>query len=208
MNIFPRIRIGIDDMQTIPLNNIHNIRMKTPIIILIFAFLVQGCSDIKPEISENNKIERLQAQNDSLKSVIDKKKSDMEEGIIPFLTFQENNAEEAMNYYVQIFDNSEIIEIQRYGKDSPAKEGTIMKAIFELNGKKFICSDSYIQHDWTFSPAISMFVECNTENELDALFKKLSKNGKVYMELNNYGFSQKFGWVEDKFGVSWQLNLE
>lgn len=128
--------------------------------------------------------------------------------ITTFLTFQENNAEQAMDFYVELFDNSKIIDIQRYGKDEPGKEGLIMKATFELNGKQFICSDSYIKHDWTFTPAVSNWIECETDNELGNLFEKLSKNGKVFMPLDHYSFSQKFGWVEDKFGVSWQLNLQ
>lgn len=132
----------------------------------------------------------------------------MKQQITTFLTFQENNAEEAMNFYVELFDNSEILEIQRHGKDGPAKEGTIMMAKFQLNGKEFICSDSYVKHEWTFTPAVSMFVECKTENELEKLFKKLSEDGKVFMGLDNYGFSRKFGWVGDKFGISWQLNLQ
>jgi predicted 3-demethylubiquinone-9 3-methyltransferase (glyoxalase superfamily) len=132
----------------------------------------------------------------------------MKQQITTFLTFQENNAEEAMNFYMKLFDNSEILEIQRHGKDGPAKEGTIMMAKFSLNGKEFICSDSYVKHEWTFTPGISMFVECKTENELENLFKKLSESGKVFMALDNYGFSQKFGWVGDKFGITWQLNLQ
>jgi len=132
----------------------------------------------------------------------------MKQQITTFLTFQENNAEEAMNFYVELFDNSEILEIQRHGKDGPAKEGTIMIATFKLNEKEFICSDSYVKHEWTFTPAVSMFVECKTENELEKLFKKLSEDGKVFMGLDNYGFSRKFGWVGDKFGISWQLNLQ
>ena len=63
-------------------------------------------------------------------------------------------------------------------------------------------------HDWDFTPAVSNYVECEDESELERLFTKLSENGKVMMPLNNYGFSQKFGFVEDKFGVSWQLNLQ
>jgi len=130
----------------------------------------------------------------------------MEKQITTFLTFQESNAEEAMNFYIGLFDNSKIIEVQRHGKGGPAKEGSIMMAKFELNGKQFICSDSYVKHEWTFSPAISLYVECRTVGELEKLFHELSENGKVYMPLDNYGFSQRFGWVEDKFGVSWQLN--
>lgn len=132
----------------------------------------------------------------------------MKQQITTFLTFQENNAEEAMNFYIELFDNSKIIEAERYGKNGPGKEGTIMKAVFELNGKQFICSDSYIKHGWTFTPAVSLWVECKTIDELENFFEKLSKGGGVTMPLNNYGFSQKFGWVIDKFGISWQLNFQ
>ena len=132
----------------------------------------------------------------------------MEKQITTFLTFQENNAEEAMNFYIGLFDNCKIIDVQRHGKGGPAKEGSVMIARFELNGKQFICSDSYVKHAWTFSPAISLYVECRTDGELEKLFGKLSENGKVYMPLDHYGFSRKFGWVEDRFGVSWQLDLQ
>lgn len=132
----------------------------------------------------------------------------MEKQITTFLTFQENNAEEAMNFYIDLFDNSKVIEVQRYDKDGPGKEGTIIKAIFELNGKQFICSDSFIQHEWNFTPAISNWVECETVKGIEYLFEKLSENGDVKMPLDNYGFSKQFAFVEDRFGVSWQLNLE
>jgi predicted 3-demethylubiquinone-9 3-methyltransferase (glyoxalase superfamily) len=132
----------------------------------------------------------------------------MKQQITTFLTFQENNAEQAMNFYVELFDNSKIIEIQRYGKKGPGKERTIMKAVFELNEKQFICSDSFIKHEWGFTPAISNWVECETDKELENFFERLSGSGKVFMPIDNYGFSRKFGWVEDKFGISWQLNLQ
>ncbi|WP_067151539.1 VOC family protein [Pseudotamlana agarivorans] len=132
----------------------------------------------------------------------------MKQQITTFLTFQKNNAEEAMNFYVDLFDNSKVIEIQRYGKDGPGKEGTVLRALFELNGKQFICSDSFIQHDWDFTPAVSNWVECENNKEIEQLFKKLSENGDVKMTLDNYGFSKQFAFVEDRFGVSWQLNWE
>lgn len=132
----------------------------------------------------------------------------MKHQITSFLTFQENNAEEAMNFYVDLFDSSKVINIHRYGKEGPGKEGSVMKAEFELNGKQFICSDSFIKHKWTFTPAISNWVECKNEKELETLYSKLSENGFVMMPLDNYGFSQKFTWVADKFGISWQLNLQ
>lgn len=132
----------------------------------------------------------------------------MKQQITTFLTFQENNAEEAMNFYVGIFDNSKIIDVQRYCKGGPGKEGSVMKAVFELNEKQFICSDSFIKHQWTFTPAISNWVECSNEQELESLNSKLSENGFVMMPMDNYGFSKKFTWVADKFGISWQLNLQ
>lgn len=131
----------------------------------------------------------------------------MKTQITTFLTFQENNAEQAMNFYTGLFDNSEIIDILRYGKDGPGKEGSIMKATFALNGKEFICSDSFIKHAWTFTPAISNWVECKDDQEMETLFSRLGENGFVMMPMGNYGFSQKFGWVADQFGISWQLNL-
>jgi len=165
------------------------------------------CTDFENK-NKVGEIEKLQIENDSLKNIIANGKYNTKKQITTFLTFQENNAKETMNFYVELFDNSEILQIQRYEKDGPAKEGTIMKATFELNGKRFICSDSYIKHEWTFTPAVSNFVECETETELKNLFEKLSKKGTVMMPLDNYGFSQKFGFVEDRYGISWQLNLQ
>ena len=132
----------------------------------------------------------------------------MKNQITTFLTFQGNNAEEAMNFYMDIFDNSKVIDIQRYGKADPGKEGTVMKAEFELNGKRFMCSDSFIKHQWDFTPAISNWVDCRDIQELERFFSKLSEGGFVMMPLDNYGFSKKFTWVADKFGISWQLNLQ
>ncbi len=131
----------------------------------------------------------------------------MKNQIATFFTFQDNNAENAMNFYVELFDNSKIVDMKRWGEGAPGEEGKIMHATFELNGNLFMCSDSPPVHNWDFSPAVSNYIECDDEAEIDRLFSKLSENGTVTMPLNNYGFSQKFGWVIDQFGVSWQLNL-
>ncbi|MEM6725007.1 MAG: VOC family protein [Bacteroidota bacterium] len=128
--------------------------------------------------------------------------------IAPFLTFQNQDAEEAMNYYMELFDNSEAVEVIRYEAGGPAPEGSIMLGIFTLNGLEVRCSDSPIKHEWDFTPGVSLFVTCQSETELENLFEQLSVGGQVYMPLDNYGFSQRFGFVEDKFGVSWQLNLD
>jgi len=181
--------------------------MKKIVTFLILITMILGCSDSKQPNTKNSENEKLHIENDRLKAIITKNESDTKKQITTFLTFQENNAEEAMNFYIGLFENSEIIATQRHGKDGPAKEGSILLARFILNGKEVLCSDSYIKHEWTFSPAVSMFVECDTVSELETLFAKLSENGQVMMPIDNYGFSQRFGFVEDKFGISWQLNL-
>ncbi|RDW16200.1 VOC family protein [Oceanobacillus chungangensis] len=124
----------------------------------------------------------------------------------PFLMF-EGKAEEAMNLYTSVFDDAKIITIRRYAANEAGEEGTVMQAIFSIKGQEIMCSDSNVKHNFTFTPSISLFVTCDTEEELDHAFEALSQEGQVYMPLNNYGFSKKFGWVGDVFGVTWQLNL-
>lgn len=174
--------------------------------ILVLSILTFICSDFKRS-SNSEELHALRSEPDTMKNLEVEKPSDTASQIATFLTFQENNAEEAMNFYITLFKNSKVTEIQRYGKEGPGKEGTVMVATFELNGSKFACSDSYIKHAWTFTPGVSVWVDCKTNNELENLFAKLSENGKVVMPLDNYGFSSKFAFIEDRFGVSWQLNL-
>jgi predicted 3-demethylubiquinone-9 3-methyltransferase (glyoxalase superfamily) len=128
------------------------------------------------------------------------------EKVTPFLMF-EGNAEEAMSYYTSLVEDSKITSISRYGSEGPGKEGTVIQATFTLKGQEFMCIDSYIQHKFTFTPSYSMFITCSNVDEIDYLFEKLSEGGEVLMPMDDYGFSKKFAWVADKFGVSWQLNL-
>lgn len=133
----------------------------------------------------------------------------MKNQVTTSLTFQDGNAEQAMNFYVSLFPNSKVVDIKRWGKEMPEMEGKIMQGRFELNGSLFMCSDSPAIHEWNFTPAVANYVECDTEDEITNLFSKLSDNGKVMMSIDfDYGFSKKFGFVEDQFGVSWQLNLQ
>jgi predicted 3-demethylubiquinone-9 3-methyltransferase (glyoxalase superfamily) len=120
--------------------------------------------------------------------------------ITPFLMF-EGKAEEAMNFYTSVFDQSEINRIVRN------EDGTVLHATFTLKGQTFMCIDSRVKHTFTFTPSISMFVTCDAEQEIDELFDKLSQDGQVLMPLAPSPVSKKFGWVTDKYGVSWQLNL-
>ncbi len=126
--------------------------------------------------------------------------------VASFLMF-EGNAEEAMNYYVSLIEDSSVTSIVRYGPEGPGKEGSIVQATFTLKGQEFMCIDSHVKHAFTFTPSFSIFVTCDTEDEIDRLYGVLPEGGKVLMPIGDYGFSKKFGWIVDRFGVSWQLNL-
>ena len=119
----------------------------------------------------------------------------------------DGRAEEAMNFYVSLFEQSEIRHVERYGPAEQGPEGTVKVASFTLAGRDFLCIDSPVKHAFTFTPSISKIVDCESEAELDRVFAQLSAGGMVLMPLDNYGFSTKFGWTNDRFGVSWQLNL-
>lgn len=129
--------------------------------------------------------------------------------IIPCLWF-DVHAEEAVNRLVSTFNNSTITTIQRY-PDAPldipmqGMEGKVLTAIFELDGFRFMALDGGPQ--FKFSPAISFFINCESEAEIDHIWQVLSEDGMVLMPFQEYPFSKKFGWVNDKYGVSWQLTL-
>ena len=112
--------------------------------------------------------------------------------ITPFLWF-DGKAEEAMNFYVSIFKNSKVVQLTRYGDAGPGSKGTVMSAIFQLEGQEFYALNGGPQ--FKFSPAISLFVNCETQQEVDELWEKLSAGGK----------RNRCGWLDDKFGVTWQI---
>lgn len=112
--------------------------------------------------------------------------------ITPFLWF-DGKAEEAMNFYVSIFKNSKVVTVTRYGEAGPGPKGTVMSAIFQLDGHEFFALNGGPQ--FTFTPAISFFVNCATQEEVDDLWEKLSEGGE----------KNCCGWLRDKFGVSWQI---
>ena len=181
--------------------------MKKLVPFLLIPFIAISCGEKKEAEKSSEELNQLHVKIEQLQEQVETANVGQNGQITTFLTFQENNAEAAMNFYVSLFDNSKILDIQRYGKDGPAKEGSILMAKFELNGSPFICSDSYIQHDWGFTPAVSNFVECKGMLELEKIYDELSRGGVEIMPLDNYGYGQKFGFIEDKFGVSWQLIL-
>ena len=112
--------------------------------------------------------------------------------IVPFLWF-DGNADEAMNFYVSIFKNSKVVSVTRYGDAGPGKKGTVMAATFQLEGQDFYALNGGPQYK--FTPAISLFVNCETQQEVDALWKKLSAGGR----------EDQCGWLQDKYGLSWQI---
>lgn len=130
----------------------------------------------------------------------------MPQKITTFLMF-EGVAEEAMTFYVSLFDDAEVLAITRYGANEAGTEGSVMHATFKLADQEYMAIDSSVHHAFTFTPSMSLYVQCETEAEIERLFAALSEKGETLMPLDSYGFSTRFGWVSDRFGVSWQLNL-
>lgn len=119
--------------------------------------------------------------------------------ITPFLMFvgeQHGKAEEAMRFYTSLFPNSAIEALQRFGPNSGDMEGMVMHGRLTLHGQPFMALDGGLQHDFTFTEAISLYVDCQTQAEVDELWEKLTADG---------GEEQPCGWVKDRFGVSWQI---
>jgi predicted 3-demethylubiquinone-9 3-methyltransferase (glyoxalase superfamily) len=113
--------------------------------------------------------------------------------ITTYLWF-DNNAEEAMNFYISIFKNSRIVEVTRYGEAGPGPKGTVMCVTFELEGQQFIALNG--GPHFKFTEAISLFVNCETQEEVDDLWATLTAGG---------GAPSQCGWLKDKFGLSWQI---
>jgi len=112
--------------------------------------------------------------------------------IVPFLWF-EDKAEEAMNFYVSVFKNSRVVRVSRYGDAGPGAKGTVMSATFQIEGQDFFALNGGPL--FSFTPAISFFVNCETQQEVDELWEKLSEGGK----------KERCGWLKDRYGVSWQI---
>jgi predicted 3-demethylubiquinone-9 3-methyltransferase (glyoxalase superfamily) len=112
--------------------------------------------------------------------------------ITPFLWF-DGNAEEAVNFYISIFKNSKLGKISRYGDAGPGPKGSVMSVTFQIEGQEFFALNGGPQ--FKFTPAISFFVNCETQKEVDDLWEKLSAGGRT----------DRCGWLQDKFGLSWQI---
>lgn len=122
-----------------------------------------------------------------------------------FVGDQTGKAEDAGNLYVELFENSKVVGIEHWGPDE-AGDG-VKQARFELAGRPFTAMDGGDMHDFSFTPAVSLTVEFDDEQRLEKAFERLSDGGAVLMPLGDYPFSPKFAWINDGFGVSWQLML-
>ena len=122
----------------------------------------------------------------------------------PFITV-EKRAQEALDFYSSVFPSFSLISLNHHAE--PHHE-LVMLGIFSIKGQEIMISDSFVSHEWGISPGISFFLDLEDKDELDTLLKSLEEQGKIHMPANDYGFSERFAWVEDKFGVNWQLNVE
>lgn len=126
-----------------------------------------------------------------------------------FVGDQCGKAEEAIGFYTSLFKNSEVRNIEYFKQGEPGGiEGAVKHALFTIESQEYMAMDSSFKHEFSFTPSISIFVNCKSDEEINTLFERLSEGGGALMPLGDYGFSKKFGWLADKYGVSWQLNLQ
>ena len=125
----------------------------------------------------------------------------------PFLMFQRGAGREALDFYLSVFADGEVLELDTYPAGGPAPEGSIMRGRFRIAGQEFFISDSFIEHEFDFTPSLSVWLEADSADAQEALTNALGEGGATLMPLDNYGFSSSFAWVNDRFGVSWQINL-
>lgn len=118
------------------------------------------------------------------------------------------DAQDAIDLYVAAFDDADVLFIERYGPDRPGgPDGTIFLAEIQVAGQVLRFTDSPMPHAFTFTPSLSFFVDVDSREDLERLAAVLGEGGEVLMPLGDYGFSEAFTFIADRFGVSWQLNL-
>lgn len=119
----------------------------------------------------------------------------------------QGDAQKAIDLYLSIFKDFTVGNVERYGEGEQVAAGAFKMAEVSFAGHDFVIFNSPPVHDFSFTPAMSIFVNFDTADELETAFSKLSETGQVMTPLGNYGFSKRYGWVADRFGLSWQLNL-
>lgn len=118
----------------------------------------------------------------------------------------EGEAQDAMSFYVSLFEDAQILEMDLYDENGPGEMGTVHRARFELLGREYICIDSPIRHDFGFTPSLSLFAEFDEEDEIEAAYLALSEEGNILMPYQEYPFAERYCWLQDRFGVAWQLS--
>ena len=126
--------------------------------------------------------------------------------ITTFLMF-DGRAEEALRFYVNLLPDSSIESLEKYGANEQGAEGSVKGAIVVLAGVRYRFFDSPVKHAFGFTAAISLFVDCDSKQQLEKFAGALSEGGHYLMGPANHGFSQWFCWLQDRWGVSWQFNL-
>lgn len=119
----------------------------------------------------------------------------------------QGDAQEAVDLYSSIFKDFTVGNVESYGEGEQVAAGAFKMAEVSFAGHDFLVYDSPPMHDFSFTPSMSIYVDFDTVDELETAFAKLSEEGQVMMPLDDYGFSKRYGWVADRFGLSWQLNL-
>lgn len=120
---------------------------------------------------------------------------------MPFLTY-DGQAFEALEYYKDVFQNFDIIQLINY--DSSNK---IQQAVIQIGNMRLMLRDSEVPSEFTFTPSMSVYIECEDLNEIEVLYRKLKKNGAIHIPLDDYQMSRRYASIQDQFGVSWELNL-
>jgi predicted 3-demethylubiquinone-9 3-methyltransferase (glyoxalase superfamily) len=156
-----------------------------------FLFCLRPISDPPPLSRDHRYLPRNKMNNRGRNKIFHKEIFAMQK-IMPFLWF-DGQAEEAMNFYISIFKNSKVVSVARYGDAGPGPKGSVMTAAFQLEGQDFVALNGGPQ--FKFTPAISFVVNCEMQQEVDDLWEKLSASGR----------KDRCGWLQDKYGVSWQI---
>ena len=116
-------------------------------------------------------------------------------------------AQEAIDLYTTTFADAYVGSMSTYPAEGPGAPGTVSLAVLVLGSQELVLIDSPVHHDFMFTPAMSLLVEFDARAELDSAFSALAEGGRIHMPLGAYVFSERFGWLQDRFGVSWQLGL-
>jgi predicted 3-demethylubiquinone-9 3-methyltransferase (glyoxalase superfamily) len=131
----------------------------------------------------------------------------MTKSVNPFVMFPKTaHAEEAMQFYASVFPDARVERLERFAAGEKGKQGTVKSGALAIAGQTIMFLDSPVVHAFDLTPAISFFVVCESAAEVRRLAAALGEGGKEFMPVDNYGFSDLFAWVGDRFDVNWQLN--